>query len=103
LYLSEDVGPGGIEAEVMTEVEDMTEVEIMTEVEAMKDIVKKERRAFMNQEIKDQGWQRIQSRIDQLVSQFLKEDYPAIEYKASIAGLLQLQPEYNEEGVEKIS
>ena len=87
----------------MAEVEVMTEAEAMTGVEAMADIVNKERAHFMNQETKDQGWQRIQSRIDQLVSQFLKEDYPAIEYKARIAGLLQLQPEYNEEGVEKRS
>jgi hypothetical protein len=57
----------------------------------------------MNQETMDQGWQRIQSRVDQLVAQFLKEDYPAIEYKTSIAGLLQLQPDYNEESVEKMS
>ena len=57
----------------------------------------------MNQETNDQGWQRIQSRIDLLARQFLKEDYPAIECKASIAGLFQLQPDCNEESVEKIS
>ena len=87
----------------MTEVEAMTGVEATTGVEVMAGIVNKERRSFMNQETKDQGWQRIQSRVDQLVSQFLKEEYPAIEYKASIAGLLQLQPDYNEQSVEKIS
>jgi hypothetical protein len=56
-----------------------------------------------NQETNDQRWQRIQSRIDQLVSAFLKEDYPDIEYKAGIAGPLQCLPGYNEESVEKIS
>ncbi len=79
----------------------MTEAEVMTRAEVMADIINKEMRSFMNQETKDQGWQRIQSRIDLLASQFLKEDYPAIEYKTSIAGLLQLQPEYNEESVRK--
>ena len=41
----------------------------------------------MNQETNDEGWQKIQSRIDLLARQFLKEDYPAIEYKACISGL----------------
>lgn len=57
----------------------------------------------MNQETKDQGWQQIQSKIDQLMGRFLKDDYPAIEYKTRIAGLLQLPPEYNGQSVKKMS
>jgi len=41
LYLSEGVGPGGIEAEVIAEAEAMTGVEAMTEAEAMADIINK--------------------------------------------------------------
>jgi hypothetical protein len=41
LHLLEDVGPGGIEAEVMVDVEAMTGVEAMTEAEAMADTVNK--------------------------------------------------------------
>ena len=57
----------------------------------------------MNQNTKDQDWQQLQSRIDKLVGYFLKEDFPAIEYKTRIAGLLQSTPKYNEENVEEIS
>ena len=57
----------------------------------------------MNQEAIDQGWQQMQFRIDQLVGKYLKEDYPVIEYKTNISGLLQFKPEYNEQNAEKIS
>jgi hypothetical protein len=57
----------------------------------------------MNQNTMDQGWQQLQSRIDKLVGHLLKDDFPAIEYKTRIAGLLQSPPEYNEQNVEKIS
>jgi hypothetical protein len=57
----------------------------------------------MNQEAKDQGWQRLESRIDQMIGRFLKEDYPAIEFKTNIAGLLQSPPEYNKQHAEKMS
>jgi hypothetical protein len=55
----------------------------------------------MNQNTMDQGWQQLQSRIDKLVGHLLKVDFPAIEYKTQIAGLLQSPPEYNEQSVEK--
>jgi hypothetical protein len=57
----------------------------------------------MKQNTKDQEWQQLQSRIDKLVGHFLKEDFPAIEYKTRIAGLLQSTPKYNEENVEEMS
>ena len=57
----------------------------------------------MNQNTKDQEWQELQFRIDKLVGHFLKEDFPAIEYKTRIAGLLQSPPKYSEQNVEKIS
>ena len=56
----------------------------------------------MNQETKEQGWQRLEFRIDQMFGRFLKEDYPAIEFKTNIAGLLQSPPKYNEQNVEEI-
>jgi len=56
----------------------------------------------MNQNTKDQEWKALQSRINKLVGYFLKEDFPAIEYKTSIAGLLQLPPQYIEQNVEEI-
>jgi len=55
----------------------------------------------MNQNTKDQEWQELQFRIDKLVGHFLKEDFPAIEYKTRIAGLLQSLPKYNEQNVEE--
>jgi len=57
----------------------------------------------MNPNTKDQEWQELQFRIDKLVGHFLKEDFPAIEYKTRIAGLLQSPPKYNEQNVEEIS
>lgn len=57
----------------------------------------------MNQETVDQGWQQIQKRVYELLGQFLKVDFPAIEYKTRIAGLLQTSSKYNEQDVEKIS
>jgi hypothetical protein len=56
----------------------------------------------MNPNTKDQEWKALQSRINKLVGHFLKEDFPAIEYKASIAGLLQLPLQYSEQNVEEI-
>jgi hypothetical protein len=56
----------------------------------------------MNQNTNDQEWQQLQSRIDKLFGQFLKDNLPAIEYKTSIAGLLQLPPMYNEQNNEEI-
>ena len=43
----------------------------------------------------------LQFRIDKLVGHYLKEDFPAIEHKTRIAGLLQSPPEYNEQNVEE--
>lgn len=57
----------------------------------------------MNQTMMDTGWQQLQCRIDKYVRHFLKEDYPAIEYKTRIAGFLPLPLEYNEQDVEKAS
>ena len=57
----------------------------------------------MNQNTKDQEWQQKQFRIDKLVGHFLKEDFPAIEYKTRIASLLQSSPKYDEQNVEEIS
>ena len=57
----------------------------------------------MNQDTMDQGWQQLQFRIDKFVGNLLKENFPAIEYKTRIAGLLQLPPEYSEQNAEKIS
>lgn len=56
----------------------------------------------MNQNTSDPEWQQLQSRIDKLFGQFLKDNLPAIEYKTSIAGLLQLPPMYNEQNSEEI-
>jgi hypothetical protein len=56
----------------------------------------------MNQNTKDQEWKALQSRINKLVVHFLKEDFPAIEYKSSVAGLLQLPSQYIEQNVEEI-
>jgi hypothetical protein len=56
----------------------------------------------MNPNTKDQEWKKSQYRIDKLVGHFLKEDFPAIEYKTIIAGLLQLPTKYSEKNVEKI-
>ena len=55
----------------------------------------------MNQQATEKGWQQLQFRIDKLVGHFLKEEFPAIEHKTRIAGLLQLPPAYNEQNVEK--
>jgi hypothetical protein len=57
----------------------------------------------MNPNTKDQEWKELQFRIDKLVGHFLKEDYPAIEYKTRIAGLLQSPPKHNEQNVEEVS
>ncbi len=57
----------------------------------------------MNQNTMDQGWQQLQSNIDKLVGHLLKENFPAIEYKTRIAGLLQWPPEYDEQSITKIS
>ncbi len=57
----------------------------------------------MNPNTQDQQWQELQFRIDRLVGHFLKEDFPAIEYKTRIAGLLQSPPKYDEQNVEEIS
>lgn len=55
----------------------------------------------MNQQATEKGWQQLQFRIDKLVGHFLKEEFPAIEHKTRITGLLQLPPAYNEQTVEK--
>jgi hypothetical protein len=57
----------------------------------------------MNQETVDQGWQQIQSRINQLVGRFLKEDFPIIEYKPRSIALLQMPSDYKTENAENIS
>jgi hypothetical protein len=56
----------------------------------------------MNPNTKDQEWKKSQYRIDKLVGHFLKEDFPAIEYKTIIASLLQLPSKYSEQNVEEI-
>jgi hypothetical protein len=55
----------------------------------------------MNQNTKDKEWQQLQSRINNFVGYFLKNDFPAIEHKTRIAGLLQSPLEYNEQKVEE--
>jgi hypothetical protein len=57
----------------------------------------------MNQETVDQGWQQLQSRINQLVGQFLREDFPIIEYKPRSIALLQMPSDYKSENAENIS
>jgi hypothetical protein len=57
----------------------------------------------MNTITKDQEWQQLQSRINNFVGYFLKNDFLAIEHKTRIAGLLQSPPKYNEQNEEKIS
>ena len=57
----------------------------------------------MNPNTRDQEWKESQFRIDKLVGHFLKKDFPAIEYKTIIAGLLQSPPKYNEQNLEEIS
>lgn len=54
----------------------------------------------MNQEAIDQGWQQMQTRINQLVGRFLKEDYPIIEYKPRHVALLPMPASYKEENIE---
>jgi hypothetical protein len=60
-----------------------------------------ERGIIMNPNTKDQEWQQLQSRINNLVGYFLKNDFPAIEPKTQIEGLLQSPPEYNKKNVEE--
>jgi hypothetical protein len=55
----------------------------------------------MNPNKKDQEWQQLQSRINNFVGYFLKNDLLAIEHKTRIAGLLQSPPEYNEQKAEE--
>lgn len=43
----------------------------------------------MNQEINDQGWQQIQSRIDQLVNKYLRSEEPAIQQNPGGAAFAQ--------------
>ena len=57
----------------------------------------------MNPNTKDQEWQQLQSRINNFVGYFLKNDLLAIEHKTHIAGLLQSPPEYNEQKAEETS
>jgi hypothetical protein len=54
----------------------------------------------MNQEAIDLGWQQMQTRINQMVGRFLKEDYPIIEYKPLHIGLLPLPAIPKEENIE---
>jgi hypothetical protein len=56
----------------------------------------------MNQDSIDQGWQRLQQHSDNLIRQFLRNDYPAIEYKSRSIALLQLPAEYKNEEMENI-
>ena len=55
----------------------------------------------MNQDTKDQEWQKLEFRIHKFVGHFLKADIPAIEHKTRIAGLLQSPPEYNDQNIEE--
>jgi len=55
----------------------------------------------MNPNTKDQEWQQLQSRINNLVGYYLKNDFLALEHKTNIAGLLQSPPEYKEQHAEE--
>lgn len=44
----------------------------------------------MNQEMNDQGWQQIQSRIDQLVNKYLRNEDPAIQQNPHDAVFAQI-------------
>lgn len=57
----------------------------------------------MDQNTMDREWQQMQFRIDKLAGYFLKENFPAIEYKTRIAGLLQSPLKHNEQNIEEIS
>jgi hypothetical protein len=55
----------------------------------------------MNPNTKDQEWQQLQSRINNLVGYFLKNDFLSIEHKTQIAGPLQPPPEYSKKNVKE--
>ncbi len=57
----------------------------------------------MTQNANDAGWQQLEFRVNKFVGHFLKVDYPAIEYKTQIAGLLPSPLEYNEQDVKNVS
>lgn len=48
----------------------------------------------MNQENIEQGWQKLESRIDNLFGKYLRNDIPAIEHKPTHLALLQLPPNF---------
>lgn len=54
----------------------------------------------MNQEARDQEWQQLQSRIDQMFGKFLKDENPAIEYKPDSLALLPPPPDFNNDNAE---
>jgi len=55
----------------------------------------------MNPNTKDQEWQQLQSRINNLVGYFSKNDFLDLEHKTHLAALLQPPPEYHEQKVEE--
>jgi hypothetical protein len=57
----------------------------------------------MNQEMRDQEWQQLQFRIDQMFGKFLKDKSPAIEYKPGNIALLLPLPDYDDENAEKMA
>lgn len=57
----------------------------------------------MNQESRDQEWQQLQYRIDQMFGRFLKENNPAIEYKPGNIALLLPQLDYNDDNAENVA
>jgi hypothetical protein len=57
----------------------------------------------MNQETKDQEWQRLQFRIDQMFGKFLNDKTSAIEYKPGSIALLLPPPDYNDDNAERMA
>lgn len=57
----------------------------------------------MNQESRDQEWQQLQYRIDQMFGRFLKDNNPAIEYKPGNIALLLPQLDYNDDNAENVA
>ncbi|MGP8154416.1 MAG: hypothetical protein ACLQBQ_09810 [Smithella sp.] len=54
----------------------------------------------MNQEKMDQEWQQMQSRINQLVGRYLKDDYSSIEDRSRSADELPTSSDYNDHNSE---
>jgi hypothetical protein len=57
----------------------------------------------MNQEARDQEWQQLQFRIDQMFGKCPKDNNPAIKYKPGNIALLLSLPDYNDDDAEKVA